>query len=48
MTSRGMKETHMKKIVSMIDKVLTHHGDEKVVLKMKEQVNGFMEKFPLY
>ena len=47
-TSRGMKEVHMKKIVAMIDKVLTHHTDEKVVMKMKEQVNGFMEKFPLY
>lgn len=47
-TSRGMKEVHMKKIVGMIDKVLMNYKDEKVVLKMKEQVNGFMEKFPLY
>jgi glycine hydroxymethyltransferase len=47
-TSRGMKETHMKKIVSLIDKVLMNHTNPKVIEKVRSDVNTFMEKFPLY
>lgn len=47
-TSRGMKETHMKKIVSLIDKVLMNHTNEKVIEKVRGEVNTFMDKFPLY
>ncbi|MFM7016412.1 MAG: serine hydroxymethyltransferase [Bacteroidota bacterium] len=47
-TSRGMKEVHMKKIVSLIDKVLMNHTNEKVLAKVKGDVNTFMDKFPLY
>ena len=47
-TSRGMKETHMKKIVSLIDKVLMNHTNPKVIEKVRSDVNAFMEKFPLY
>ncbi len=47
-TTRGLKETHMKKIASLIDKVITHHEDEKVILKVKEEVHEMMKKFPLY
>ncbi len=48
LTSRGMKETHMKKVVAMIDTILMHKNEEKVILKTKNQVKLFMEKFPLY
>lgn len=47
-TSRGMKESHMKKIVGFIDKVLMNHDQEKVIQKVGTEVNAFMEKFPLY
>lgn len=47
-TSRGMKEAQMKKIVSLIDKVLMNHENEKVILKVRDEVNAFMEKYPLY
>ena len=47
-TSRGMKEVHMKKIVNYIDKVLTNFENESVIEKVKLEVNDFMEKFPLY
>ncbi len=47
-TSRGMKETHMKKIVTLIDKVLMNHTSEKVIEKVRGDVNTFMAKFPLY
>lgn len=47
-TSRGMKEAQMKTIVKFIDKVLMNHENEKVILKVRDDVNKFMEKFPLY
>ncbi len=47
-TSRGMQESHMKKIVQFIDKVLMHHEDEKTIKKVGDEVIRFMEKFPLY
>lgn len=47
-TSRGMKESQMKKIVGFIDKVLMNHDNEKVIAKVGQEVNAFMEKYPLY
>lgn len=47
-TSRGMKEVHMKKVVGFIDKVLMHPNDEKVIERTGKEVQAFMEKFPLY
>jgi glycine hydroxymethyltransferase len=47
-TSRGFKEAQMKNIVKMIDKVLMKPEDEKVIQKVRGEVNEFMEKFPLY
>ncbi len=47
-TTRGMKEKHMLKIVELIDEVLMNHEDEKVVKKVSQKVNKMMEKFPLY
>ena len=46
-TSRGMKEKDMKKIVTLIDKVLMNHTNEKVIEKVRGEVNTFMDKFPL-
>ncbi len=47
-TSRGMKEKHMDKIVELIDKVLMNYEDEKVIKKVKKEVNIWMKDFPLY
>ncbi len=47
-TSRGMKEKHMEKIVSFIDTVLMNPEDEKVIKKVKKDVNTWMKEFPLY
>lgn len=47
-TSRGMKEKHMDKIVELIDKVLMNAEDEKVIKKVKKEVNTWMKEFPLY
>lgn len=47
-TSRGMKEKHMDKIVDLIDQVLMNTENEKVIAKVKKEVNDWMKKFPLY
>ncbi len=47
-TSRGMKEAQMKKIVGFIDRVLMKPEDEKVIAKVRGEVNEFMLKYPLY
>jgi glycine hydroxymethyltransferase len=47
-TTRGMKEADMETVIEMIDKVLMNADDEKVIANVKEQVNAFMTRFPLY
>ena len=47
-TTRGMKESDMIRIVNLMDKVLTHHSDTSVLTTVKEEVNGWMKNFPLY
>lgn len=47
-TSRGLKEAQMKKVVNLIDKVLMAADNEKVVAKVKADVNALMENYPLY
>ena len=47
-SSRGMKEKHMDKIVDLIDQVLMNAEDPKVIAKVKKEVNAWMQKFPLY
>ena len=47
-TTRGMKEEHMQFIVDVIDRTLTNADDENILTKVRSEVNGFMEQFPLY
>ena len=47
-TTRGLKEKEMKKIVSLIDKVLMNNENEEIIKKVKTEVNALMHKFPLY
>lgn len=47
-TTRGLKEEDMKKIVALIDKSLTHYDQESELVKIKSEVNEWMVKFPLY
>ena len=48
MTTRGMKEVEMIKIVNLIDDVLTNHDNEAKINEVKGQVNEWMKEFPLY
>jgi glycine hydroxymethyltransferase len=47
-TTRGMKENEMEKIVDLIDDVLMNKDNEKRIFEVKEEVNSWMKEFPLY
>jgi glycine hydroxymethyltransferase len=47
-TTRGMKEQHMETVVSFIDKVLLNADEKGTIAAVKEEVQSFMHKFPLY
>lgn len=47
-TTRGMKEHHMSFVVDVIDRVLMNADDENTISHVRNQVNEFMEQFPLY
>ena len=47
-TTRGMIEKDVIKVVDLIDETLRKPGDEKHLKAMKRSVNSFMKKFPLY
>lgn len=47
-TTRGLKETEMEQIVSLIDQVLTNPEDEANLNAVKEEVYKLVSKFPLY
>jgi glycine hydroxymethyltransferase len=46
-TTRGIKEKHISKIVDLIDKVLMNHENEKVITEVRKEVNKMMKEFPL-
>lgn len=47
-TTRGMKENDMKDVVDLVDKILMNLDDEKIIVKVKNDVGDLMSKFPLY
>ncbi len=47
-TSRGMKEQDVVKVVDFIDSVLMNHADESKVAAISKEVNALMATFPLY
>ena len=47
-TTRGLKEKQMEKIVELIDAVLMDPESEPNIKKVRKKVNELVEKFPLY
>ncbi len=47
-TTRGMKEAEMKIIAEFIDRVITNFQNEKVLEEVRNDVNAFTSKFPLF
>ncbi len=46
-TSRGLIESDMLRIVDFIDAVLMNHEDEQKIEAIREEVNTWMRRFPL-
>jgi glycine hydroxymethyltransferase len=47
-TTRGLRETDMEKIVNWIDQVLSDPESEVVATRVKKEINAFMEHRPLF
>ena len=47
-TTRGLKESDMKTVVDLVDKVLMNLDNEGVIKTVKNDVAELMKKFPLY
>ncbi len=47
-TTRGMKEEEMKKIASLINRVIDKVDDKKSLIEIKEEVKKLCSNFPLY
>ena len=48
MTTRGLKETDMERIVDYIDDVLMNAENETKIVSVKKEINSWMEQYPLY
>eukprot|EP01132_Coremiostelium_polycephalum_P000116 gene116-156_t len=46
-TTRGMKEQDMDKIVEWVDAVLTHHDHEAKIAMIQQEIKAYMVQFPL-
>lgn len=48
MTTRGLNESDMERIVVYIDDVLMNHDNETKISAIREEINEWMKAFPLY
>ncbi len=48
MTTRGLVENDMERIVDLVDDVLTNHDDDTKIAAAKQEVNNWMAQVPLY
>ena len=47
-TTRGIKEKHIGKMVDLIDEVVMNHENEKKILAVKKEVNKMMKAYKLF
>lgn len=47
-TTRGLVEKDMERIVDYIDTVITHHENEQKISTIKKEINDWMLSFPLF
>ncbi len=47
-TTRGVKETEIPQIVSLIDRVIMNKDDESTINEVKKEVNALMANFPIF
>ncbi len=47
-TTRGLKEADMERVVALIDEVLTNHDNETKIAGVKQEINAWMQNVPLF
>jgi len=47
-TTRGLRENHMDEIVGLMDEVIMHPEDEKVITGVRDRVNRLMADFEMF
>lgn len=47
-TTRGLKEADVVKIVDFIDEVISNIDNEEVIAQVRKKVNDLMKQFPLF
>ena len=47
-TTRGVKEAEIVKIVDLLDRVITNKDNETIIEEVRDEVNELMEKYPLF
>jgi glycine hydroxymethyltransferase len=47
-TTRGLKEKQMPKIVNLIDEVISDIENEAKIIKVRKKVNEMMAEYPLF
>ncbi len=48
LTTRGMKESEMKEIAAMINRVIENPNDSEIKIKIRKDVEGLCRSFPIY
>ena len=47
-TTRGLNEGDMNRIVGLIDEVLTNHDNDNKLSSIKEEIHSWMSDYPLF
>jgi glycine hydroxymethyltransferase len=47
-TTRGFKEADCLKVIDWIDAILTDSKNESLIRATRNEINAYMENFPLY
>ncbi|CAA9285032.1 MAG: Serine hydroxymethyltransferase [uncultured Adhaeribacter sp.] len=47
-TTRGLKENDMERVVALIDEVLTNHDNDTKIAAVKQEINTWMNHVPLF
>ena len=48
MTTRGLVEADMERIVDLVDTVLVNNDNDAKIAAVKTEVNEWMKQYPLY
>ena len=47
-TTRGLKEQDMDRVVDYIDRVLMNHDNDTILSDTRKEINSWMQQFPLF